>query len=141
MDHYGNPRGRGLQNPTEYINVHLKNPSCGDDLTLQLKKDNNGICDIRHEAEGCSICLSSASMMAELLQGKEFAEAVKIMTEFQKMVTGEDFDEELLGDAVSLQGVSKLPQRVKCATLAWQACKRAIDAESRDDISAGGKNE
>lgn len=127
MDHYQNPRNKGLApDPRGYMTVHLKNPSCGDDLTVQLKVEGETIKEIRQSGEGCSICCASASMMSELLEAQTIEEAEKIIKQFNLMVLAEDFDEEMIGDAISLQGVSRLPQRVKCATLGWQACERGL---------------
>lgn len=127
MDHYRNPRNKGLAaDPRGYMTIHLKNPSCGDDLTVQLKVEGELIKEIRQNGEGCSICCASASMMSELLEAKTIAEAEAVIEQFNLMVKAEDFDEDMIGDAISLQGVSHLPQRVKCATLGWQACERGL---------------
>ncbi len=127
MDHYQNPRNKGLRDEPEFVTVHLKNPSCGDDLTVQIKSDGERIEEIRQEGTGCSICCASASMMSELLETKTIFEAQNLINEFRLMVASEPFDEEELGDAIALQGVSHLPQRVKCATLGWNACEIALE--------------
>ncbi len=127
MDHYRNPRNKGLVKEVGYVTVHLRNPSCGDDLTVQLKADHDCLAEVRQEGSGCSICCSSASMMTELLQGDSLSEATAKIASFRQMIEGETYDEDVLGDAVSLQGVSQLPQRVKCAMLAWKACEQGID--------------
>jgi len=64
MDHYKNPYNKGLVQDPSYFTVHLHNPSCGDDMTVQLKETNGVITDIRHQGTGCSICCSSASVMS-----------------------------------------------------------------------------
>ncbi len=110
------------------MTVHLKNPSCGDDLTVQLKVSEDRVLEIRQSGEGCSICCASASMMAELLESETLTSADSIIEQFTHMVQAEPFDEEAIGEAVSLQGVSHLPQRVKCATLGWQATSRGLAA-------------
>ncbi len=127
MDHYRNPRNKGLVSDADYVTVHLKNPSCGDDLTVQVKAAGEQILAVRQDGSGCSICCSSASMMSELLSAKTITEAQEIIREFKLMVEAEPFDEDRVGDAISLQGVSHLPQRVKCATLGWKACEQALD--------------
>ncbi len=127
MDHYRNPRNKGLaKDPRGYMTVRLKNPSCGDDLTVQIKTEGEKILEIRQQGEGCSICCASASMMSELLEAETISEAEEIIRQFKLMVQAEDYDAEKIGDAVSLQGVSRLPQRVKCATLGWQAAERGL---------------
>ncbi len=137
MDHYRNPRNKGLSSdPRGYMTVHLKNPSCGDDLTVQLKVEGDEISEIRQNGDGCSICCASASMMSELLESQALAKADHIIQSFINMVQAEPFDEEAIGEAVSLQGVSHLPQRVKCATLGWQATARGL-AKIRANRLAG----
>ncbi len=127
MDHYQNPRNKGLApDPRGYMTVHLKNPSCGDDLTVQLKVRGNTVEEVRQEGAGCSICCASASMMAEALEKLDIEAAQEIIKHFHHMIQSEDYDAELIGDAVSLQGVAQLPQRVKCATLGWQASRRGL---------------
>lgn len=128
MDHYQNPRGKGLTEDEAFVTVHLKNPSCGDDLTIQIKlaDDHEHIEEIRQEGSGCSICCSSASMMTELLTAKTVTEAEEIIKNFKRMVTAEPYDEDLLGEAIALQGVAKLQPRVKCATLGWIAVEDAL---------------
>lgn len=127
MDHYRNPRNKGLRDDPGFVTVHFQNPSCGDDLTVQVKVDGERIQEIRQDGEGCSICCSSASMMSELLTAKTISEAIRIIDQFKMMVKSEPYDEEMIGDAVSLQGVSHLPQRVKCATIGWLACEQALN--------------
>ncbi len=128
MDHYKNQRNHGLaSDPRGYMTIHLKNPSCGDDLTVQLKVDGENIKEIRQNGEGCSICCASASMMSELLEATTLTEAENIIRQFHLMIQAEPYEAEAIGDAISLEGVSRLPQRVKCATLGWQAAKRGID--------------
>lgn len=147
MDHYKNPRNKGLaSDPRGYMTVHLKNPSCGDDLTVQLLVEGEVIREIRQSGEGCSICCASASMMSELLESSTISEATEIIRNFNLMVKAEPFDEEAIGDALSLQGVSHLPQRVKCATLGWQATERGLErirqnrlaGEDSTGLSQGG---
>lgn len=130
-DHCQYPRQRGLKEGTEYYNVHLKNPSCGDDLTVQVAFDGERIKDIRQEGEGCSICCASASMMAETCMHDTIEVAGQKIRAFRRMVSGEPYEGELLGEAVSLQGVVKVPPRIKCATLSWLALERALEQEEK----------
>ncbi|MDI9469991.1 MAG: SUF system NifU family Fe-S cluster assembly protein [Bacillota bacterium] len=141
MDHYQNPRNHRLSEDPDYHTVRLKNPSCGDDITVQVRLCEGRVADCRQNGTGCSICCSSASMMSELLQEKSAEEALELIACFRKMVTGEPCDQDMLEEAQSLAGVSKLPPRVNCATLAWQAAERGIlQAEAADgtaDVPAG----
>ncbi|MFA6800618.1 MAG: SUF system NifU family Fe-S cluster assembly protein [Acholeplasmataceae bacterium] len=129
MDHYKYPKNKGLVNDASYITVHLNNPSCGDEMTVQLKVgENNQITDIKQEGHGCSICCSSASVMTETLKDHSTDEALKIIHEFYELIKGYPFNEDILkGDAIVYQGVSQFPARVKCATLAWKAVEQGIN--------------
>lgn len=129
MDHYRNPRNKGLVGDRAYKTVHLKNPSCGDDITVQIKLCHNGktIADCRHMGSGCAICCSSASMMTELLKEKSTDEAMEAVHQFKQMVSGEPYDEDLLDECISLHGVTQVPPRINCATLAWNAAEAGIN--------------
>lgn len=128
MDHYKNPRNKGLLETEGYHQVHLKNPTCGDDVVVQVKIEEGRIEDIRHEGTGCSICCSSASVMSQTLIDKTVIEAADIAKNFYEIVQGNEFDEELdMGDAPVYQGVAKFPARVKCATISWKAAEQAIN--------------
>lgn len=131
MDHYKNPRNKGLVEDDAYHRVHLKNPTCGDDVTIAIKTDDQTITDIRHEGIGCAICCSSASVMSEVLVNKTFDEALNITNNFYEIVKGEEIDgnldEDEMGDAFVYAGVSQFPARVKCATIAWKATEQAMD--------------
>lgn len=130
LDHYRNPQLSGLREPYG-AEVHHVNPTCGDELTLRLElgPDGQTVEDISYEAQGCSISQASTSMMASLLVGKPVDEAMEIFDGFHEMISSRgkvDGDEELLDDAVALQGVSQYPARVKCALLGWMAFKDAL---------------
>lgn len=127
LDHYRTPRNKGLVDDKTYEVVHLKNPSCGDDLIVQIKREGNKIIDVRFEGSGCAICCASASMMSENIKGKTIQEAETIITQFYNMVSGKgDFVEDILQEAVSLQGIAKLPPRIKCATLGYKAAQQLL---------------
>ena len=111
-----------------YHEVHLKNPTCGDDITVQVKVEDGKLTDLRHQGTGCSICCSSASVMTQTLKEKTLDEAQAITNNFYELVKGNDYDEELdMGDSPVYQGVSKFPARVKCATISWKAAEQAIN--------------
>ena len=128
MDNYKNPKNKGLKKTDDYHFVHLNNPSCGDEMNVELKIEDGKIVGINQDGHGCSISMSSASVMSDVLTGKTVEEAKKIINDFYGIVTGTDpEDEEALGEAIAYMGVRQFPARVKCATLAWKAIERAID--------------
>ena len=127
MDNYKNPKNKGLVETADYINIHLKNPSCGDDMYISLKKDNDKVIDIRHDGHGCSICCSSASVSSELLKGKTIEEATSIINRFYEMVKGNEIEnEDDLEEALAYKTVASFPARIKCATLSWKAIEEAL---------------
>jgi nitrogen fixation NifU-like protein len=132
MDHYKNPRNRGQLDSSESVTIDMNNPTCGDRIQLQLQVENGQIKNARFTGEGCSISMSSASMMTEAIKGKTLEEALKMSHLFSEMMLGKDIDsDELdLGDIEALQGVAKFPARIKCATLAWKAMEKGISQEN-----------
>ncbi|WP_047376258.1 Fe-S cluster assembly sulfur transfer protein SufU [Exiguobacterium sp. ZOR0005] len=130
MDHYKNPRNRGVIE--DGVTVDLNNPTCGDSLRLQLQVEDGIVKDVKFEGEGCSISLASASMMTQIVKGKSVDEALQLATIFSEMVQGKDYDTDTfdLGDIEALSGVSKFPARIKCATLAWKALEKGVDEEA-----------
>jgi SUF system FeS assembly protein, NifU family len=105
------------------------NPSCGDEITLELREENGIITDVAFTGSGCAISQASASMMADLLKGKSADEANRLCELFLAMIKGDVTNEdelEELDEAIALQGVSKMPARVKCAVLAWRTYESAI---------------
>lgn len=132
MDHYQNPRNRG-ELEGDAVNVTLNNPTCGDRIQLQMNVDEGKVTDARFQGEGCSISLASASMMTEAVKGLSVEEAKELAQIFSEMIQGKDFDDEKfdLGDIEALQGVSKFPARIKCATLAWKAMEQGLHKQSQ----------
>ena len=83
MDHYKNPRNKGLKG---YPHVHLKNPSCGDDITIEANIENGKIKEVRHNGVGCSICCSSASVLTEVVKDKTVEEGKRVIEKYFSMM-------------------------------------------------------
>ncbi|WP_345243787.1 Fe-S cluster assembly sulfur transfer protein SufU [Pontibacillus salipaludis] len=129
MDHYKNPRNKGALEG-DHLTVDMNNPTCGDRIQLQLQVEDGIVQEAKFDGEGCSISMSSASMMTQAIKGKSVDEAVKMSNVFSDIMQGKDISEEMeeeLGDIQALQGVSKFPARIKCATLAWKAMEKGVD--------------
>ena len=108
------------------------NPSCGDQITLKLKLDDSGkIVDAGYTGSGCAISQASADMMADIIIGKTKEEALALADIFDRMIKGTVSEEELeqLDEAASLQDVSHMPARVKCAMLGWRTMKEMLGLE------------
>ena len=103
------------------------NPSCGDEITLNIKFDDSGnfVQDASFTGSGCAISQASVDMMAELIIGKSKEEALRLAEIFDRMIKGSVTDEELekLDEAAALQDISHMPARVKCAMLGWRTMK------------------
>lgn len=126
LDHYRNPHGKGLRQGD--AEVHHVNPTCGDEITLRVKLDGSVVTDVSYESQGCSISQASASVLNDLLVGKDVGDAQKVQEAFLELMQSKgqsEGDEEVLEDAVAFAGVSKYPARVKCALLSWMAWKDA----------------
>jgi nitrogen fixation NifU-like protein len=134
LDHYKNPQNKKLS--TNYdAQVHHVNPSCGDEIDLNITIKDGAVAAITWDGVGCSISQASVSILTDLLIGKSIADAYEIYDEFVALmqskgtITG---NEDLLEDAVALAGVSKYPARIKCALLGWMAFKDAsVQAQSK----------
>lgn len=126
LEHKRSPRNFGhLSAPTHQ--ARGTNPSCGDDLSVELAVADGKLADIRFHGQGCAICMASASMMSEAVKGQEIAAAQKLQQHFRAVLTGEeDAEGAPLGKLVSLAGVSRYPSRIKCALLGWHALMHAI---------------
>ena len=106
------------------------NPSCGDDITLQLKLEGEIIADAQYEGSGCAISQASVDMMADQIIGKKKDEAIKLAGTFMGMIKGEITDEEsieVLDEAAALQDVAHMPARVKCAVLGWHTMQEMLE--------------
>ncbi|QIM17121.1 SUF system NifU family Fe-S cluster assembly protein [Leucobacter insecticola] len=142
LDHSKRPIGkRDLESSEGNLTAshHEFNPSCGDeiDLSISVDPETGLVTDLAWQGQGCSISMASASILSQLLRDEDLTmeEAQERINAFREMIQarGEgEPDEDLLGDAVALQGVSKFVMRVKCAMLGWVALEadlRQVEAQ------------
>ena len=141
LDHGKNPRNL---RKTENFNKDAKghNPLCGDKVHVYLKLDEEKkVKDISFEGQGCAISMASASIMTDLVKGKEEQEVKEIVKDFLEMIKEKDklnnkiLEENEKTKLMCLSGVKKYPMRVKCATLSWHTLTSAID-NSQDEINS-----
>jgi len=116
----------------EGANMELRgvNPTCGDDIVLKLKVEDDVIKEGAYTGVGCAISQASADMMLDLIIGKSPEEAKELCDKFMGMIKGDKLsDEELeeLEEAASLQDIAHMPARVKCATLGWRTTKDLLE--------------
>ena len=141
LDHGKNPRNL---RKTENFNKDAKghNPLCGDKVHVYLKLDENKkVQDISFEGQGCAISMASASIMTDLVRGKEEQEVKIIVKDFLEMIKEKDkLNNKILMEnektkLMCLSGVKKYPMRVKCATLSWHTLTSAID-NTQEEINS-----
>ena len=128
LDHYKSPQHKGLAT-TYDAQVHHVNPSCGDEITLNVTLDQGKVAAITWDGVGCSISQASVSILSDLLLGKSIVEAEIVLNNFTELMQSKGTmvgDDEILEDAVAMAGVSKFPARIKCALLGWMAYKDAV---------------
>jgi nitrogen fixation NifU-like protein len=132
LDHSKKPRNYGPLEPPA-IRVPGENPQCGDEITVYVRLGNEGrIEDIHFTGSGCAISQASASLMTVKAKGRTREEMLEWDRIFHEMVAGKELPAfpQGFGDLRALEGVRKFPQRVKCATLAWNALRQALTTPS-----------
>tara|TARA_Y100001936_G_scaffold122777_1_gene120012 strand:- start:627 stop:1097 length:471 start_codon:yes stop_codon:yes gene_type:complete len=141
LDHGKNPRNL---RKTENFNKDAKghNPLCGDKVHVYLKLDEDKkVQDISFEGQGCAISMASASIMTDLVKGKEEFEVKEIVKDFLEMIKEKDklnnkiLEENEKTKLMCLSGVKQYPMRVKCATLSWHTLTSAID-KTQEEINS-----
>ena len=125
---------REIENPTFAERGH--NPNCGDDLTLEIKTDENDIiADAAFIGSGCAISTASMAILIDLIKGKSMEEAKEKVDLFFKMMRQEEKltseESKKLGDAVLMEYVAQMPARVKCATLSWHSLKVIVEKDRK----------
>jgi nitrogen fixation NifU-like protein len=126
LDHWRSPRHFG-EVAEPQVRIHGDNPLCGDEVLLTMRFADGHVEDIAFSGHGCSISRASASMMCEQVCGDDVEAAEDLVRRFRTMmVEGGDADALELGDLEALQGVARMPARVKCAVLPWNALREAL---------------
>jgi len=123
LDHFEHPRNR-LELEDADVHEHIDNPLCGDQVTVYAKVNDSTLDEVSFTGRGCSISQASASMLTEQLTGKGLDEAEERIEAFLEMMRTEEKEE--LGELAALKGVVQTPNRIRCATLAWDAMRRAL---------------
>ena len=136
MDHYENPRNKGLVDDPRYIKVNMNSESCIDDIDIQILVENNIVKDFRFDGVGCTISTASTSILSELVIDCEVEVAYQIIKEYDNMIKELPFDEMLLQEAVVFKDVSKQANRIKCAMIGFNGLLELLDS-----LKAGGNNE
>ena len=127
LEHYQNPVNKGLIENDQYININMNNQSCIDEIDLMVKVEDGIIKDIKFDGEACAICTSSTSIMIDTLIGKTLKEVEKIYENFDKMIDEQEYNKEILKQAIVYEDIAKQPNRKKCALLPWWGIKKVVD--------------
>ena len=117
-------RHRGVLDPADADQEGI-NPSCGDELRLTLRVEGARIAAARFDGQGCAISQASAALMAKAIEGRTVDEASALVGHVRAMVQGEGVHADL-GELAILEGVRRLPARVKCAALPWTTLEAAL---------------
>ena len=135
LDHYKNPRGKRVEIDS-LAQRYQVNPTCGDEITVEVGQSPDGTLLVSYDGQGCSISQASASVMSELINGKTPEQAAPIQAAFMELMKSKgqlEPDEEVLEDAIAFAGVSKYPARIKCALISWMALS---DAQIKASLTA-----
>ena len=127
LGHYENPYHKEApQNAGEYMQIHLNSSGCIDDFTLYLKV-NEGVVEVGYfDGFGCTISVASTSILLEMIEGMEITKVLDIIAEYHKMLNNEEYDNELLNEAIVFANTMKQPSRIRCATIGWDGVKELI---------------
>ena len=121
LDHYQNPRNKGLVDDPRYKMIHNASDSCIDDIKVQMLVEDNTVKDVRFDGVGCTICFASTSIMSEMLIGKSLTEARHLINEYYNMIDEKPYDDELLEEANAFDTLYKQANRIKCGTIGIHA--------------------
>lgn len=127
LDHYQNPRNKGLTDDTGYVSVNMNSESCIDEVNIMAKIENDRIVDIKYDGEACAICTSSTSIMTETLIGKTLEEAREIVNNFDNMINEKEYNKDILESAIVYDDIYRQPNRKKCALLSWWGIEKIIN--------------
>ena len=135
MDHYENPRNKGLVDDPRYIKVNMNSESCIDDIDIQILVVDNIIKDFRFDGVGCTISTASTSILSELVIDNDIEHAYNIIKNYDNMIKELDYDELLLQEAVVFKDVSKQANRIKCATIGYNGLLELLDSLKGGDTN------
>ena len=127
IDNYQNPMNKELIDDDSYLKVNQASDSCIDNLDFMMKVEDNIIKDIRFDGEACAISTSASSIMIRSLIGKSIEEAKKLLTNYRNMIEEKEYDEELLGELMVYDTISKQPSRIKCALVPLEAINKMLE--------------
>ena len=126
VDNYQNPVNRKIIDDDSFIVASTISDSCIDNITLYVKFKDDVITDIYFDGEACAITTSATSIMIKMLIGKTIDYANKLMENYYSMIDEGKYDETILGELNAYDGISKQPNRKKCAIFPFETLKKVI---------------
>ena len=135
LDHYQNPRNKGLIEDDSYLYADMNNESCIDEVKVQMKIENNIIQDVHFDGEACAICTSSSSIMVDTLIGKTIEESIEILKNYSNMIDEKEYNAEILEQAIVYDDIYKQPNRKKCALLPWWGAEKILGELEKNGTS------
>ena len=117
LDHYQKPRNKRTVNDDRYFKIHKASDSCIDDITVYMLIEDNKVSDIAYDGKGCTICISSCSIISELIKNKTVKESMTIIENYLNMIDQGEFDIDMLEEANAFDTLYKQPNRIKCGTI------------------------
>lgn len=129
LEHYQNPKNRGLVQDDTYFTVNTNNESCIDNLDIQYKISNGIIQDIRFDGEACAISTSATSIMIQSLIGKTVEEAWSLLDAYYSMLDEKEYDADKLQELNVYDEIYLQPNRKKCAMLPFESLKKALERQ------------
>lgn len=127
LDNYQDTSNRiRHDNDTSYSKTNTRNNTCIDNLDIYLKIEDNIIKDISFDGEACVISTSTTNIMSNLLKGKSVDDAIEIIDNYKAMINEDDYDEDVIGEAIVYDDIYKQPARIKCATLSWDGIYKEL---------------
>lgn len=131
LEHFQNPKNKGLIKDDNYKFINMNNESCIDEVNLMVKFNGDLIEDIRFDGEACAISTSATSIMSKLLEGKTIDEIKILIDNYENMIKGLEYDENILKEAIVYNEIYKQHNRINCAMLPWKGIKKIIEEISQ----------
>jgi nitrogen fixation protein NifU and related proteins len=125
LDHYRTPRNKGAL-PGATASAHVSNPTCGDEVTVEVIVDGGVIRDARFTGQGCSIAQASASMMTGLAKGATIGAVRRTGAALERLLRREPVTRDALGSLVAFEAVARYPARIGCVLMPWRALEQAL---------------
>lgn len=117
LDHYQNPRNKGLIEDEHYHSAHMASDSCIDDIKVQVDVEDGVVKDARFDGVGCTIAVSSTSIITDLVKGKTVEEALAIIDEYYNMLDEKPFSEDKIEEMIAFETLPNQANRIKCGTI------------------------